>query len=79
MGFSQDFISAMPPASYGYYRAMPYWGGDGSGKGPTVAGNNAFAQGQGPQGSTSWEPSVLYLVVFVFVEMIVFGILARHL
>ncbi|HXN73779.1 MAG TPA: hypothetical protein VN861_14635 [Candidatus Acidoferrales bacterium] len=45
-----------------------------------MSGNNAFAQGQGPASSnTSWEPSIMYLLAFVVVEMIAFGILATKL
>lgn len=87
MGFAQNFTSSLPSSSFGYYRGVVEWGGSGGqthgpgGSGPTVAGNNAFAQGQGPASgaTTGWEPSIMYLLVFVFLEMIVFGILARHL
>lgn len=80
MGFSQDFMSSYPSSSFGYYRGTPYWGGEGSGKGNSVAGTNVFTQGQGPSsGSSGWEPSIMYLFIFVFAEMVVFGILARKL
>jgi len=80
MGFSADYIADTPTASFGYYRGTPYYGGEGSGGGKNVSGNNAFAQGQGPASSnTSWEPSIMYLLAFVVVEMIAFGILATKL
>jgi hypothetical protein len=79
MGFSKDF--AYPTASYGYYRGPSIYGGEGAGKaGQNVSGSTQFAQGQGAGGQASgWEPSILYLLIFVFVEMIVFGILAKKL
>lgn len=79
MGFSQDYLSSYPSSSFGYYRGTPYWGGEGSGKGASVAGTNVFTQGQGPGASTGWEPSIMYLFIFVIVEMVVFGILAAKL
>lgn len=75
----QDF-GAYPTASFGYYRGAPQYMGEGSGMGGTVAGNGQFAAGQGPAGQASgWEPSILYLFGLIVVEMIVFGILSRHL
>lgn len=80
MSFSQNYIAAAPTSSYGYYRGTPYWGNDGSGKGPDVAGNNAFAAGQGSVGiSQSWEPSIPFLLCMVILEMIVFAWLAKKL
>jgi hypothetical protein len=78
MGFSKDF--SYPTSSYGYYRGPSVWGGSGAGeKGSNVSGASQFAQGQGPGATSGWEPHILYLLVFVFVEMIIFGILAKHL
>ena len=79
MGFSQDF--SYPTSSYGYYRGPSVWGGEGAGKaGQNVSGTTQFAQGQGPQASASgWDPHILYLLIFVFAEMVVFGFLAKHL
>lgn len=83
MGFAQNFTASAPSSSFGYYRGTVEWGGSSAGpggSGPNMAGNSAFAQGQGPTGGTgAWEPSIMYLLVFVFLEMVVFGILARHL
>jgi hypothetical protein len=79
MGFAQEFIASAPSSSFGYYRGTPYYGGEGSGGGQNVAGNSAFAQGQGPGAATGWEPSIFYLLGFVVLEMIVFGILATKI
>jgi hypothetical protein len=79
MGFAQNYSASAPSASFGYYRGTPYFGGEGSGKGQDVAGLGTFTQGQGPQGSTGWEPSIMYLFIFVIAEMVVFGFLATKL
>jgi hypothetical protein len=80
MGFSQNFIASAPSSSFGYYRGTPYWGNDGSGKGPDVQGNSAFAAGQGSGGiSQTWEPSIPFLLGMVILEMIVFAWLAKKL
>ena len=79
MGFGKDYESSYPSSSFGYYRGTPYWGGEGSGKGNDVAGANVFTQGQGPIGNTGWEPSIMYLFIFVIAEMVIFGILAAKL
>lgn len=79
MGFSKDF--SYPSSSFGYYRGPSIYQGEGAGKaGQNVSGQSQFAQGQGVQGgSSTWEPSILYLLIFVFVEMVIFGILAKKL
>lgn len=79
MGFAQNYEVSAPSPSYGYYRGTPYYQGSGSGMGQNVAGANAYAAGQGGGGTTDWHPSILYLFVFIFAEMIVFGILSRHI
>ena len=75
------FISA-PTASFGYYRGAPqYMGGAqaGGGSGPSMAGANEFAQGQGPTGTTAWSPTILYMFALIIAEMVVFGILSRKI
>lgn len=79
MGFSPEYMSAYPTASWGYYRGTPYYGGEGSGKGPNMAGTGSFSAGQGPSNVTGWEPSIPFLLGMVVLEMIVFSWLARHL
>lgn len=80
MGFAQEFLASAPSSSFGYYRGTPYYGGEGSGGGQRMAGNNAFAQGQGPTtGAGGWEPHILYLFGFIVLEMVVFGFLASKL
>jgi hypothetical protein len=47
-----------------------------------MAGTNTFSQGQGPvggQGGTGWNPTILYLIALIILEMVVFGIIARKL
>jgi hypothetical protein len=79
MGFAQNYETSYPSSSFGYYRGTPYWGGEGSGKGQDVSGSNVFTQGQGPIGNTGWEPSIMYIFIFIIVEMVIFGILAAKL
>jgi len=73
--------AAAPTASFGYYRGAPKIGSTpGSGIGVSMAGTNTFAQGQGVGGTSSgWEPSILYMLVLIVGEMIVFGFIGRHL
>lgn len=74
-----------PTSSFGYYRGAPQVGGgaqSGGGQGPVMAGTNTFSQGQGPvggQGGTGWNPTILYLIALIILEMVVFGIIARKL
>jgi hypothetical protein len=75
---------ALPTSSFGYYRGSPeYMGGarGGGGQGNNMAGTNTFAQGQGPnQGQSSgWNPTILYMIGLIILEMIIFGIIARKL
>lgn len=69
-----------PTASFGYYRGAPQYLGQGSGMGQNVAGVGQMAQGQGSVGTpTGWTPTILYLFILIVAEMIVFGILSRHI
>lgn len=72
--------SAWPTSSFGYYRGSPQFMGQGSQQGVSMAGNGVFAPGQGPSASpeTAWSPTILYLFLLVIAEMVVFGILSRH-
>jgi hypothetical protein len=75
---------AAPTSSFGYYRGAPQFGGgahSGGGQGNQVAGSNTFAQGQGPTGqqTSGWNPTILYMIGLIILEMIVFGIIARKL
>jgi hypothetical protein len=72
---------AYPTSSFGYYRGNPQYGGDGSNQGVSMAGNGVFSAGQGPMGTSegSWEPTVLYLFGLIILEMVVFGVLSRHI
>lgn len=68
-----------PTASFGYYRGTPYAGGSGSGMGPSVSGSGKFAQGSGPASNTTgWSPTILYMFALILLEMVIFGILAKH-
>lgn len=69
-----------PTASFGYYRGNPQFMGYGSGMGQNVAGVGQLAQGQGAgvNSANGWTPTIFYLFVLVFAEMVVFGVLSRH-
>ena len=48
--------------------------------GPKLQGLGFFSQGQGPVGGTGgWEPTVVYLLLMVVAEMVVFGFIAKAL
>lgn len=68
-----------PSSSFGYYRGAPLYQGEGAGQGGIVAGNNVFSAGQGANQQTAWSPTILYLFVFVLVEMFIFGMIAKHI
>lgn len=72
---------AKPSSSFGYYRGWPIYGGDGAGQGVNMAGSNMFSAGQGTSNAagTAWTPTILYLFVFIIVEMFVFAWIARRL
>jgi hypothetical protein len=38
-----------------------------------------LSQGQGAPGGTGWQPTVVYLLLLVLAEMIVFGFISRVL
>jgi hypothetical protein len=38
-----------------------------------------LSQSQGSAGSVSWEPTVVYLLLLILAEMIVFGLISRLL
>ncbi len=48
---------------------------------PSASGvKGLFTSGQGaPGGSGGWEPTVVYLLIFIVAEMIVFGFISRML
>lgn len=73
---------ANPTQSFGYYRGSPQFGGGaytGGGSGPMAQGVNTFSQGQGPSGVTGWSPTILYMFALIIAEMIIFGVLAKHI
>ena len=69
-------------SAQGYWRGggseIPLAGGQGSGMGPKNQGFGFFSQGQGPT-AIGWEPTILYLFVFIVAEMIAFGFISRAL
>lgn len=74
--------NANPNQSFGYWRGSDLQaGGTGSGMGQANSGSGVLTQGLGSVGqlANSWEPSVLYLLGFVVLEMIAFHILGRVL
>jgi hypothetical protein len=68
-----------PSSSFGYYRGAPLYQGEGAGQGGIVSGNNVFSAGQGKAQGSAWSPTILYLFVFILAEMVIFGMIARHL
>lgn len=70
-----------PTSSFGYYRGNPIYQNEGSGQGVDMAGANVFSAGSGSTtGSDSaWTPTILYLLVFIIVEMFVFAFIARRI
>jgi hypothetical protein len=70
-----------PTSSFGYYRGNPIYQNEGSGQGVNMAGANVFSAGSGSAtGSDSaWTPTILYLLVFIIVEMFVFAFIARRI
>jgi len=38
-----------------------------------------LSQGQGASAGVSWEPTVIYLLIFIIAEMAVFGFISRML
>jgi len=77
--------ASRPSSAFGYYRGMtegPFWQGQGSGAGmaANTQGVGVMSQGQGSIASPGgWHPTILYLILFVLAEMVVFGLLSKHL
>ena len=38
-----------------------------------------LTQQQGPAGSAGWEPTVVYLLILIIAEMVIFGFISRTL
>lgn len=73
-----------PSSSFGYWRGVgsdgPFTQGQGSGYGPAQQGTGLFPPGSGdPAAGTGWSPTLTYLLVFVVVEIVAFGVLGRLL
>ena len=73
-----------PTASFGYWRGggseIPLAGGQGSNMGPKTQGLGMFSQGQGDAaGNGNWHPTVIYLLILIIAEMVVFGFISRAL
>lgn len=80
VGGSTPFASR-PSPSFGYWRGGmsdgPLAYGQGSKLGQANSGTGRFRQGDGPAGGgPAWAPTVVYLVVFVVAEMVLFKCLA---
>ncbi len=73
--------ASMPNPSFGVWRGETLAGGSGSGMGQANSGAGVLSQGLGSVGNLAgaWEPSVLYLLGFVLVEMIAFHVIGRLL
>ena len=78
-------FAARPSSSFGYWRGGMSDGPLAQGQGSRVygqanSGAGIFPQGSGPVDSGSgWHPTVIYLLAFVTVEIVAFGLLARVL
>jgi hypothetical protein len=70
---------SLPSQSFGYYRGSPQNQGEGAGQGGIMSGSNVFSAGQGQQQGTAWNPTILYLFVLILAEMVIFGMIAKHL
>lgn len=73
-----------PSSSFGYWRGggseIPLAGGQGSDMGPKTQGLGMFSQGQGGAGDgNGWHPTVIYLLILIVAEMIVFGFISKAL
>ncbi len=77
--------ASWPNPAFGYYRSGasaegPLYGGQGSMAGQGAFGVGFLSQGQGSgSGGGGWDPTIVYLLILVIVEMIVFGFIARAL
>jgi hypothetical protein len=76
MGFSRASVGTTAP-----------WRGAGS-DWPTTSGQGAaqvaanfpgLSSSVGPPSTTQWHPTIIYLIVFVVAEMLVFHFLSNHL
>lgn len=73
-----------PNSAFGYWRAGsgpegPLTGGQGSRMGQSQYGIGFLSQGQGSAGGGGWDPTIVYLLIMVVVEMIIFGFISRAL
>ena len=75
--------ASYPNPSFGYFRGVgsegPLSGGQGSMAGPKFQGLGFLSQGQGAPGSSGWDPTIVYLLILIVVEMVVFGFISRML
>lgn len=75
--------AARPSSSTGYWRGggseIPLAFGQGSGYGQRNQGIGILPPGSGAQGGSGWSPTVVYLLVFVVVEMILMKCFERLL
>lgn len=76
-------IYSRPSSAFGYWRGggseIPLTGGQGSDMGPKVQGAGVFSQGQGNGNGSGWHPTVIYLLILIVAEMIIFGFISRAL
>ncbi len=70
--------SSYPNQAFGYWRGAPLAGGQGSGAGMANQGVGILPAGMNGLAG-SWEPSVLYLLGLVVVEMFAFHLIGRLL
>jgi hypothetical protein len=75
--------ASYPNPAFGYFRGVgsegPLAGGQGSMAGPKLQGLGFLSQGQGSPGSSGWDPTIVYLLILIVVEMVVFGFISRML
>jgi hypothetical protein len=75
-----DARAGYPNASFGLWRGSDIQAeGTGSGMGQANSGVGTLTQGFGSISVGQWEPSVLYLLGFIVVEMVLFHVLSRLL
>ena len=76
-------FSARPSSSFGYWRGVgsdgPLAQGQGSGYGPPNQGVGLLPPGAGAVPTSAWSPTVIYLLIFVAVEMVAVKCLERWL
>lgn len=72
-----------PSSSFGYWRGggseLPLAQNQGSGYGQANSGAGMFPQGSGDVNVKTWTPTITYLLIFVVVEIVAFGVLGRVL